>query len=953
MLTTEEVMFAHHPSFAEQATHIDLSGLPMCRRKCETTDGCGVFAYNEKYMTACLLLGDFNLDLLKTNCRYALYDPAGTLDANTTHGNHTLTNAIGGVISESEVALIEGFFIYIIKSYPGQLYGAHEAKDATCLCKDGYKRMPSVTKDGMNEFACTPMDEPACTEVVVTGPVSLSEPSAQWPRKEEPTYTLEEQLHAAFEGCYIFWDCNGNGVKDAVELDCVVGKHGDCVIRETIYDVDACTPYYSSLAQSGRNCNAHLMIRSGDDVTALNVEYSSMTTSPCPGTPIVLEDPPTDTPTDHPTLSPTDIPTASPTHSPTDSPTGAPTAAPTPTEKPTAAPTTEPTAAPTNTHAPTDIPTALPTAEPTWWVKPTMVPTIYPTYAPSTEPTEFPTDEPTEGPTATPTSEPTQLPTDVPRTACDLCGQRSCRSIEVLGFDRDDLTDHQSTDIAFGFDKGIIPGSHRDTVADTLGACIFCEIGNSSDPDQCVFTEPKKIVEHWPVCDPLCGWAKCEVIEDMVSEHFAKQYGVPEADMSKYLERFMIPLCYACPVTDLCHHYGVPGIYNGTVEAKAGEKEEEEGKEGDFGFRGGGDEGGETKEEKEESEEAEEDTDGDGVVDIDDGCPSDPLKIEPGVCGCGVPDSKAPDCPAPAAVTYATAGNDKFVDGSYAGSYAGSNVPPAIAVATTAATAIAATIGSNVPPAVAATTAAPTAAVVAAAGSDVPPAVAPVANPSPLRRGVVAIEATTAAGSDVPPAVAPVANLSPFRRGVVSIEATTATGSDVPPAPVLNAAVDQIMAALQHALPEAEVADPDSGSYPAAPDMTATTASTPSENSVSSSAATSAGSPVIDTGAFSSTANALIEEMKRSTPSNELKATEGSYKQEAAAVLEATTHHALVRSKEMVLVAAVAGFFLTFVAVAWRIRSQTPTLRVSQQMALTPIVETVTCVSPWHQPTYI
>ena len=32
------------------------------------------------------------------------------------------------------------------------------------------------------------------------------------------------------------------------------------------------------------------------------------------------------------------------------------------------------------------------------------------------------------------------------------------------------------------------------------------------------------------------------------------------------------------------------------------------------------------------------DADGDGTCDADDGCPNDPNKIEPGVCGCGVPD---------------------------------------------------------------------------------------------------------------------------------------------------------------------------------------------------------------------------------------------------------------------------------------------------------------------------
>jgi TolB-like protein len=32
------------------------------------------------------------------------------------------------------------------------------------------------------------------------------------------------------------------------------------------------------------------------------------------------------------------------------------------------------------------------------------------------------------------------------------------------------------------------------------------------------------------------------------------------------------------------------------------------------------------------------DSDGDGMPDVDDGCPNDPNKIEPGICGCGVPE---------------------------------------------------------------------------------------------------------------------------------------------------------------------------------------------------------------------------------------------------------------------------------------------------------------------------
>ena len=43
------------------------------------------------------------------------------------------------------------------------------------------------------------------------------------------------------------------------------------------------------------------------------------------------------------------------------------------------------------------------------------------------------------------------------------------------------------------------------------------------------------------------------------------------------------------------------------------------------------------------------DGDSDGVMDCDDGCPSDAAKLTPGACGCGVSDSDSdgdatPDC---------------------------------------------------------------------------------------------------------------------------------------------------------------------------------------------------------------------------------------------------------------------------------------------------------------------
>src|SRR5262249_36777906 len=43
------------------------------------------------------------------------------------------------------------------------------------------------------------------------------------------------------------------------------------------------------------------------------------------------------------------------------------------------------------------------------------------------------------------------------------------------------------------------------------------------------------------------------------------------------------------------------------------------------------------------------DSDGDGIPDVNDGCPNDPKKTSPGACGCGKPETEAngngvPDC---------------------------------------------------------------------------------------------------------------------------------------------------------------------------------------------------------------------------------------------------------------------------------------------------------------------
>ena len=58
------------------------------------------------------------------------------------------------------------------------------------------------------------------------------------------------------------------------------------------------------------------------------------------------------------------------------------------------------------------------------------------------------------------------------------------------------------------------------------------------------------------------------------------------------------------------------------------------------------------------------DTDGDGVVDCLDGCPNDPNKLDPGVCGCGVPDTDTDGDGTPDCVDGCPADPDKIAPGA-------------------------------------------------------------------------------------------------------------------------------------------------------------------------------------------------------------------------------------------------------------------------------------------------
>src|SRR5207244_820970 len=58
-------------------------------------------------------------------------------------------------------------------------------------------------------------------------------------------------------------------------------------------------------------------------------------------------------------------------------------------------------------------------------------------------------------------------------------------------------------------------------------------------------------------------------------------------------------------------------------------------------------------------------SDGDGVPDCVDYCPNDSHKVEPGICGCGVPDTDTDGDGVPDCVDLCP--NDPFTDGSCTG----------------------------------------------------------------------------------------------------------------------------------------------------------------------------------------------------------------------------------------------------------------------------------------------
>jgi hypothetical protein len=149
------------------------------------------------------------------------------------------------------------------------------------------------------------------------------------------------------------------------------------------------------------------------------------------------------------------------------------------------------------------------------------------------------TDPPTHKPTWSPTGGPTGEPTKV--TGCTLCQQHSCQEIEDLLHDKS--VEHEifhKKQIAFGYDEGVV------TFADTIGACVFCDEGDSSDPASCIMSEPWKTTKHWPVCDPICESTACSSLETMAFGRFVHDVRTEFNSAASYAERFTAMMCFAC-----------------------------------------------------------------------------------------------------------------------------------------------------------------------------------------------------------------------------------------------------------------------------------------------------------------------------------------------------------------------------------------------------------------------
>jgi hypothetical protein len=145
----------------------------------------------------------------------------------------------------------------------GRPFGAACAIDIECH---------SRSCDG---FRCTdPWRALPCTYAQVNGPVNF-----------ESGHSSSEALTSMYDDCIVFWDCDQNGIFDAVEAQCVtVG--GGCYLGVEEASLQGCSPTLDQMLQTKRRCRAV-----GPDAAPLSLQVDllmrNMSELVCPIVPVV------------------------------------------------------------------------------------------------------------------------------------------------------------------------------------------------------------------------------------------------------------------------------------------------------------------------------------------------------------------------------------------------------------------------------------------------------------------------------------------------------------------------------------------------------------------------------------------------------------------------------------------------------------------------------------------
>jgi hypothetical protein len=537
-------------------------GLPRCSHECSDDPACSFFAYSEALM-ACVKLGDLDYTEFKQNCGYTLRN-AGMLGDELTH-NDQVREALYSVGQEVR-ALLNNFFIYMLQDEGFAVYNKTSVHDAdeSCTCINGcvpHKtdklkcvpklpwRSPSqrglrgppqrglrgpttsssllvidpspavhVDSNGNSrseEELAAHKDQAAreaaiaggaalcpsqlvCNEITVSGPIAATQLQA---------WDYSQGLTAGFEDCVIFWDCNRDGKRDNSEDICVING-GKCFVEGRQNDLLPCPVIWDPVMQTGRDC-ANLKFRPEPfevtvGLSTLNARLRS-SKGPRALLATALDAKDKDGGSDAssaPAALRADLRSLRHLFPPTQR----------------HAPNLfgrylSALGTPTQRHAPYTRALGTPSVDDDKENEPSVCPVV---------PIELKTAD------------------DADPLHCRLCYLHSCTEIETEEFENRQLNKHQQTNIAFGFDPGY------DCVADVIGACIFCEDGDSADPSMCALNQPEVLIKHWQACDALCEFQTCPEIEAVIGQHFLERYQMKLQDLNMYVHRFVLPLCSAC-----------------------------------------------------------------------------------------------------------------------------------------------------------------------------------------------------------------------------------------------------------------------------------------------------------------------------------------------------------------------------------------------------------------------